>query len=205
MSDAAVSPVEGEVAVKTYPDSTFKFPSPLVNLTGANGYPKYEPIDTKKETLQIFRLTFYSTVGAYAWLYLWKRTTFKVGVPLTVVGFSTVAVATRGIITNLREKRDGWNTFWAVGAGNLACLTVGFKNMPVKHKILTGLGGAALTAFIDHCSWSQSPSFGGRDTKHVMANTGEDLPKQQFWDVWRRRPLSQTVEELGQGRGIFKP
>lgn len=198
----AVAPQE---AVRTFPDSTFKLPTPFVNLTNASAYPKWEPVDTKKETSQIFRLTFYTTVGAYAWLYLWKRTTFKIGLPLTVVGFATVATATKGMVTNLREKNDAWNTFIAVGTGNLACLTAGFKTMPLKHKVLTGISGAAITAFLDHCSWSQSPTFGGRDTKHVMANTEEVLPKQQFWDVWRRRPLSQTVEELGEGRGIFKP
>lgn len=190
---------------RVIPDSTFKFPSPFVNLTSAAGYPAWEPVDTRKETTQVFKLTFYTTVGAYAWLYLWRRTTFKVGIPLTVVGFATVATAVKGISTNLREKNDAWNTFLGVGAGNLACLTAGFKSMPVKHKILTGLGGAALTALVDHVSWSQSPSFGGRDTKHAFANTDETFEKQKFWDVWRRRPLSQTVEELGAGRGIFKP
>lgn len=202
MSD---TPAVEQPVAKAFPDATFKLPSPFVNLTSASAYPAYEPVDTKKNTLRVFRLTFYTTVGAYAWLYLWKRTTFKVGIPLSFVGFATVATFAKGSIVNLREKNDAWNTFFAVGAGNLACLTVGFKQMPAKHKVLTGLTGAALTAFADHCLWSQSPSYAGRDTKHVMANTEEDLHKQQFWDVWRRRPLSQTVEELGEGRGIFRP
>lgn len=189
---------------RVYPDSTNKWPSPLVNFANASAYPKWEPVDTKKETLQVFRLTFYTTVGAYAWLYMWKRTTFKVGIPLAVSGFATVATATKGIVTNLRGKNDGWNTFWAVGAGNLACLTVGFKSMPVKQKIMTGIAGAALTAVVDHISWSQSPSFASRDVKFAAANTGDELPQQGFWDVWKRRPLSQTVEALGEGRGIFK-
>lgn len=189
---------------RVFPDSRFKLPSGLVNFTSAAGYPKWEPVDTRKETLQVFRLSFYTTVGAYAWLYLWKRTTFKIGLPLAVSGFATVATATKGIVTNLRQKNDGWNTFWAVGAGNLACLTVGFKSMPVKHKVMAGIAGAAVTAAVDHISWSQSPSFAGRDTKYAEANTGDELPQQQFWDVWKRRPLSQTVEALGEGRGIFK-
>jgi hypothetical protein len=193
------------VEVTTYPDSTNKWPTPFVNLANASAYPAFKPVDTKKQTSQIFKFSFYTTVGAYAWLYLWKRTTFKLGLPMTVVGFATVATGAKGIVTNLREKNDGWNTFWAVGAGNLAVLTAGFKNMPLKHKALTGLGGAAVAAFLDHAIWAQSASSAGRDYKFVEANGDEVLEKQQFWDVWKRRPLSQTVESLGVGRGIFKP
>mmetsp|Transcript_748 Transcript_748/g.727 ORF Transcript_748/g.727 Transcript_748/m.727 type:complete len:200 (-) Transcript_748:814-1413(-) len=195
---------QGDTEQRIVPDSKFKWPRPFGNMTNASAYPPWKPVDTKKETSQVFRFTFYTTVGAYAWLYLWKRTTFKIGLPMTVVTFATVATASKGMITNLREKNDGWNTFWGIGLGNLVCLTAGFKNMPLKHKVLTGVSGAAIAALLDHWSWAQSASFAGRDTKHVMANTDEELPKQQFWDVWRRRPLSQTVEEMGAGRGIFK-
>ncbi|KAK6464812.1 hypothetical protein DFJ63DRAFT_334349 [Scheffersomyces coipomensis] len=198
-------PVEVTESAVSYPDSTHKWPTPFVNLANASAYPPWKPIDTKKETLQIFKFGFYSTVGAYAWLYLWKRTTFKIELPLTVVGFFTVTTAARGIVTNLRETNDGWNTFWAIGAGNLACLTVGFKSMPPKHKILSGFGGAALAALLDHARWAQSPSSAGQDFKFLEANTDTEVEKQQFWDVWKRRPLSQTVESLGVGRGIFKP
>lgn len=192
-----------EVEKRVYPDSRFKLPW-LANFSNAAAYPKWEPIDTKKNTLRVFRLSFYSTVGAYAWLYFWKRTTFKIGLPLAIGGFFTVKTAAQGIITNLRQKNDAWNTFWATGTGNLAVLTVGFKSMPAKHKVMAGFAGAAITAVVDHLSWAQSPSFAGRDTKYMEANTGEEVPQQQFWDVWKRRPLSQTVETLGEGRGIFK-
>lgn len=189
---------------RVYPDSTFKFPNPLVNFSNASAYPKWEPVDTRKETMQVFRFSFYTTVGAYAWLYFWKRTTFKLGLPLAVSGFATVATATKGIVTNLREKNDAWNTFWAVGAGNVACLTLGFRNMPAKHKIMAGVAGSFITAALDHASWAQSTSTVSKDAKYAEANTGDKLPDQQFWDVWRRRPLSQTVETLGEGRGVFK-
>lgn len=195
---------QGDAEQRIVPDSTFKWPRPFGNVSNASAYPPWKPVDTKKETSQVFRFTFYTTVGAYAWLYLWKRTTFKIGLPMTVVAFATVATASKGMITNLREKNDGWNTFWGIGMGNLVCLSAGFKSMPAKHKVLTGVSGAAIAALLDHWSWSQSTSYAGRDAKHVMANTGEELPKQQFWDIWRRRPLSQTVEEMGSGRGIFK-
>ncbi|EGV64663.1 hypothetical protein PSN45_005001 [Yamadazyma tenuis] len=189
---------------KTYPDSTFKLPRPFGNIFNASAYPQWEPVDTAGETKKIFKFTFYTTVGAYAWLYFWKRTAFKVELPLTVIGFTTVATATKGIITNLREKNDGWNTFWAVAAGNLAVLTGGFKTMPLKHKFMTGISGAAITGLLNQWSWAQSVNSPGREVKHIL-NTGEEVPKQQFWDVMRRRPISQTVDEMGVGRGILKP
>lgn len=189
----------------TYPDSTNKWPTPFVNMANASAYPPFSPVDTKGETAKVFKFGFYTTIGAYTWLYLWKRTTFKLAMPLTVVGFATTATAAKGAITNLREKNDGWNTFFAVGAGNLAVLTAGFKSMPAKHKFLTGIGGAAAAALIDHALWAQSPSSAGQDTTYALANTDKEFNKQQFWDVWKRRPLTQTVEELGVGRGIFKP
>ncbi|KAK6202640.1 uncharacterized protein RJT21DRAFT_20940 [Scheffersomyces amazonensis] len=198
-------PIEATTTEVVYPDSTFKFPNPLANFTNASAYPPWKPVDTKKQTLQVFKFGFYTTVGAYAWLYLWKRTTFKIELPLAAVGFFTVATGTKGIITNLREKNDGWNTFWAVGAGNLACLTVGFRSMPPKHKVLTGIFGASVTALLDHAYWAQSTSSAGQNVKYLPANTDDEVDKQQFWDVWKRRPLSQTVESLGAGRGIFKP
>ena len=187
------------------PDSTNKWPRPFANLANALAYPAYEPVDTKKKTMQIFRFSFYTTAGAYAWLYFFRRNTFKIGLPAAVIGFATVATFTKASVTNLREKNDGWNTFLGVGAGNLAILTVGFNSMPVKHKVLTGFGGAALAAFLDHFRWAQSTSSAFTHASYAKANTEEELPKQQFWDVWLRRPLSQTVEELGQGRGILKP
>lgn len=191
-------------AAKTFNDSTFKWPRPFGNVTGASAYPPWTPVDTKKRTAQVFRVSFYTTLGAYTWLYIWKRTAFKLGLPLAAIGFATTATAAKGMITNLREKNDGWNTFWGVATGNLVVLTAGFRSMPVRHKIMTGLGGAALAALLDHISWSESTSYAAANVKHEMANTGKELPKQEFWDVWRRRPLSQTVEELGSGRGIFK-
>lgn len=196
--------ISGDIG-RVYPDSTNKWPTPFKNVFSSSAYPEFTPIDTKKQTTQVFKFGFYTTVGAYAWLYLWKRTTFKLELPLTVVGFVTTAVATKGIITNLRETNDAWNTFWAVGLGNVAVLSMGFKNMPPRHKIMTGITGAAVTAVVDAIVHAQSNSSAGKDTKYEQANTGVELPQQGFWDVWKRRPLSQTVEMLGEGRGIFKP
>lgn len=192
-----------EEAKRVYPQSNNKWPTPFSNLLSAYPYPKWEPVDTKKKTMQVFKLGFYSTVGAYGWLYIWKRTTFKIGLPLVITGFATVTVAVKGMIANLRETNDGWNTFWAVTAGNVATLTIAFKHIPVKHKVMGGLAGAALSALSEQLLWAQSTSSAGQDFKFAPANT-EDLPEQGFWDVWKRRPLSQTANALGSGRGFLE-
>lgn len=190
---------------RVFPDSTNKWPTTFSNLLSSQAYPKWEPIDTAKQTKQVFKFGFYTTAGAYAWLYLWKRTTFKLELPMVVTGFATVAVAGRGIAANLRETNDGWNTFWGVLAGNAAVLTAGFRSMPLKQKLMTGISGACLTALAEQIMWAQSTSSAAQNTRFAAANTDEELPKQEFWDVWKRRPLSQTVDALGVGRGIFKP
>lgn len=189
---------------RVFPDARNKWPNPFGNVFNAAAYPKWEPIDTKKKTMQVFRLGFYTTVGSYAWLYIFKRTTFKIGLPMAVTAFATVAVGTRSALANLREKHDGWNTFWAVAAGNLVILTAGFKKIPLKHKFMTGVGGACASALFQLAIWAQSTSSAGQDVRFAAANTEEPVPEQQFWDVLKRRPLSQTREILGDGRGVMK-
>ncbi|CAH6718578.1 hypothetical protein CLIB1444_01S09846 [[Candida] jaroonii] len=185
------------------PDSRFKLPTPFSNMYNATAYPAWTPIDTRSETSKVFRFSFYSTIGAYTWLYFWKRTTFKLELPLTFIGFTTVAVATKSMVANLREKNDGWNLFWGVGLGNLAVLTAGFKHMPLRHKFMTGISGAAVSGLLNQWLWAQSTSSAGRDVRHFSKN--DEVPKQGFWDVVQRKPLSQVVEEVGVGRGILKP
>lgn len=185
------------------PDSTDKFPR-LAGFFSSEHYPKYTPVDVKKQTTEILKFGGYTTALAYGWLYLFKRTTFKLGLPIAAVTFGATATATKGMLTNLREKNDAWNTFWGVLVGNTVVLTAGFKLMPVRNKVLTGLAGAAVTAMLDNFFHAESTSLAGQDTHYVPANSDEKLGKQQFWDVWQRRPLSQTVEELGVGRGIGK-
>lgn len=185
------------------PDSTDKFPR-LGGFFSSEHYPQYAPVDVKTQTTQILKFGGYTTALAYGWLYLFKRTTFKLGLPLTAIAFGATATATKGMVTNLREKNDAWNTFWGVLVGNTVVLTAGFKLMPLRNKVLTGLAGAGITAVLDNFFHAELVSLAGQDAKFVAANGDEKLAKQQFWDVWQRRPLLQTVEELGVGRGIGK-
>lgn len=187
------------------PNARNKGPTPFANFGAASGYPAWKPIDTQKRAFTVLRLGVYTTFGAYAWLYIWRRSTIKIAMPLAVTAFATVAVGTQGIIANLREKNDSWNTFVAVGAANLAVLSAGFKSMPAKHKLMSGVGGTVAATLVDRLLHAQSTSFLGRDIKYMTGN-GEVTTEhnQEFWDVMKRRPMSQTVDMLGVGRGIFK-
>lgn len=187
------------------PDARNKFPNPLANFSKGLGYPEWHPIDTRKEVGQLFKFGFYSTVGSYAFLYIWKRTTFKLEIPIAAITFLTVAKGVQSSVANLREKNDCWNTFWGLTAANTVVLSAAFRSMPPKHKIITGALGTSLATIVDRAYWAQSTSSPTADAKYELANENKDLPKQGFWDVWQRRPITQTVEELGVGRGIFKP
>ncbi|KAH3674372.1 hypothetical protein WICMUC_003359 [Wickerhamomyces mucosus] len=108
-------------------------------------------------------------------------------------------------IANLREKSDIWNEFIAgLIAGGI---TAGPTKSLVK-VIGTSWGTGSLIATI---FWTGS--FVGDFTNSSTQFRGEGLENkfeikknvetQGFWDVSRRRPLSQTLQELGQG--AFKP
>ncbi|EMG46680.1 hypothetical protein SBY92_005424 [Candida maltosa Xu316] len=199
-------PEQVEVAeVTPLPTAAFKYPNPLANFSQGLGYPAWTPIDTKKEVGQLFRFGFYTTVGAYGWLYFFKRSTFKLGLPISALAFVTIAKGVQDSVANIRETNDCWNIFWGLSAANTVVLSAGFKSMPIKHKLITGILGTSVATILDRAYWAQSTSSPRLDAKYELANMNKDLPKQQFWDVWERKPISQTVEELGVGRGIFKP
>lgn len=191
--------------IVSYPDATFKLPTPFVNLGNSSAYPKWTPINTKEQTSKVFRFTFYSTVGAYAWLTIWKRTAFLLKMPLSAVAFLTTAVGVRSGLANLREKNDPWNVFWASVAGSTALATTSYRTLPVATRAWATFLSASVIALFEGTWYAQSASSAGQDLKNVLAGSETALEKQQFWDVWKRRPLSQTVEELGVGRGILKP
>ncbi|KAI3403848.1 hypothetical protein KGF56_003278 [Candida oxycetoniae] len=193
------------VGAVTFPDASNKYPNPLGNFSKGLGYPEWHPIDTRKQVSQLFRFGFYTTIGSYGFLYLWKRTTFKLEIPLSAVAFFTIAKGMQSSLANLREKNDCWNTFWGLATANTIVLTAAFKSMPPKHKILTGVFGTSLATIFDRAYWAQSTSNPSYNAKYESAQVDKDLPKQSFWDIWQRRPLTDTVQELGVGRGIFKP
>ncbi|KAG7662083.1 uncharacterized protein J8A68_004345 [[Candida] subhashii] len=190
--------------ISTLPKSVDRYPNPLANLTRGVGYPAWTPIDTKGETWRIFRFGFMTTATTYALAYFWRRVAFSLQQPAILVSMFTIVKGVRSSLANIREKNDIWNTFWAFGAANTAVMTVGFKNIPVKHRIMSAVGFTCLTSVIEATWYAQSTSSIGKNFTFKVANAEGD-EKQEFWDVWMRRPLSATIEDLGVGRGILKP
>lgn len=125
--------------------------------------------------------------------------------PLSAVAFVTTAVGVRSGLANIRERNDPWNIFWGSVAGSTALATTSYRSLPVSTRAWATFLSASVLAIGEGTWYAQSASSAGQDVKQVLADSESALEKQQFWDVWRRRPLSQTVEELGVGRGIFKP
>ncbi|KAI5960299.1 uncharacterized protein KGF55_004591 [Candida pseudojiufengensis] len=173
-----------------------KYPNPLANFSRGIGYPQWKPIDTKKQVFELFKFGFYSTVGSYAFLYMWKRTTFKLTIPISAITFITVAKGIQSSLANLREKNDCWNIFWGLIGSNTLILSLGFKNMPPRTKIITGFLGTTAATIIDRAYWAQSASSPVKNAKYDLNQSNEKLTKQQFWDVWNRRPATETFQDL---------
>ncbi|CDK29919.1 unnamed protein product [Kuraishia capsulata CBS 1993] len=91
---------------------------------------------------------------------------------------SSIANASKGVARNLQLS---------VGVGSFFALLAWGK----------GLGGLAENSY-------NQTKLDGRLNNQEDAQVPLEKP-QGFWDVVYRRPLSVTVEELGEGRGILKP
>lgn len=108
-------------------------------------------------------------------------------------------------LANLRKENDSWNEFFA---GSVAGAFTAAPTGQLVKVVGTSLGTAVLVGGVFWCG-----SFLGNTESSSFAQRGEglengfeikkDLEKQGFWDVSRRRPLSQTLEQLGDG--VFKP
>ncbi|MCJ1246542.1 hypothetical protein MMC30_003750 [Trapelia coarctata] len=95
---------------------------------------------------------------------------------------------------NLREKDDSWNT--AIG-GFLAGGVLGlrFRNLPAV------LGyGAALAVLLGTFDYT-----GGVLTGYEKDPSIDEYERKEYLRKNRRRPIQETIEELGEGRGIYGP
>ncbi|GAB7356365.1 hypothetical protein MBLNU459_g7150t1 [Dothideomycetes sp. NU459] len=95
---------------------------------------------------------------------------------------------------NLRQKDDSWNP--AIGgffAGSM--LGLRFRTAPAV------LGyGAALAVVLGAFNYT-----GGKLTGYNKDPTVDEVGRKEYLRKNRRRPLEDTVTELGEGRGIYAP
>lgn len=101
---------------------------------------------------------------------------------------------TRIVASNLREKDDSWNP--AIGgffAGAVAGL--GFRTFPA----VLGLGSTMAIAqgVFDYT--------GGSLFGYGMDPERDEYEHKEMLRTTRRRPLHETIEQLGEGRGIYAP
>lgn len=176
---------------------------------------KYEPVDTITETTNTAMVSFLvGSIFAAA-----KNSTTKqlVG-PWGIVKNSGTAVAVltiggaalefgKCVSSNLREKNDALNDFYG-GLFGGALVGTYFKTVSKT------VGIAALSGTVAGLlSWGGYSLNGlGKDSSHYsidkskpFAETTENAPKQGFWEMVYRRPLSQTIHDLGEQNVVFKP
>lgn len=101
-------------------------------------------------------------------------------------------------VSNLREREDGWSHMWA-GAATGALLGARTKRIPAFFG-WTVLCGAVGGLF----GWTGARFNADRKASLEESPKGfvQEDAHQTFWEVVHRRPLSLTVEQLGEGRGI---
>ncbi|KAK9476281.1 hypothetical protein V1514DRAFT_364605 [Lipomyces japonicus] len=111
------------------------------------------------------------------------------------VSFQFVEVAS----SNLREKEDGWNFF---NGGLAAGAAIGLRGGTIPTTVVTSLligSIMGLSQWAGGLYFFDQPSQGLEGEKHVQG------PIESLFEVKRRVPLSETIQKLGEGRGIFNP
>ncbi|RLV92109.1 hypothetical protein JA1_003433 [Spathaspora sp. JA1] len=190
------------------PNATFKLKAPLANFSSGIGYAPYKPFDTKEDTKKVFRFSFYTVTGSYVLLYMWRRVKFNLRLPLAAVGFSTLFTGFHHALGNIREKNDSWNSFWGGFVGAATSFQIFYRHVPVNRQVMSTLAIAGLISVFDRAKQAQSTSTVAKEFSYRTKLESEAEPEKDtggFWEVKQRRPLSETVERLGVGRGIFRP
>jgi hypothetical protein len=189
------------------PRAYISYPSP--HLTPD----KYVPVDTWASTrsavgyASVFGLLTVATQNAVA-----KERLGPLGIITRSGGLWSMIVLVSGtyklsssVLSNLREKKDTLNEFYA---GAIAGAVAGLPTKSLVKASGWSFAGGIITALV---YWSGSIVGQAKTSSYAHRGVGaennfkpkSDVQKQEFWDVLRRRPLSQTLEELGEG--AFKP
>ncbi|PKS13000.1 hypothetical protein jhhlp_000341 [Lomentospora prolificans] len=115
------------------------------------------------------------------------------------VGYSSVSIAalgfTKNAAANLREKDDHWNSVIG-GAFCGAIAGISHKRFPVI--VGCGAGLAALLGVFEYT--------GGRfDGYYTRRSEEDEFERKQRLRENRRRPIEETIRDVGEGRGICPP
>ncbi|KAJ9620993.1 hypothetical protein H2203_007580 [Taxawa tesnikishii (nom. ined.)] len=163
---------------------------------------QYRPKDAIGETIKATMIT----TGAGAFISTVQNTLVKQNIGAmgmftrtggTIAVFGAMGGAyefTRCASANLRQKDDAWN--YAVGGffgGSM--LGLRFRTAPAV------LGyGAGLAIVLSAFNYT-----GGKLSGYVKDPSVDGVERKEYMRKNRRRPLEETVQELGEGRGIYAP
>ncbi|KAI1175280.1 hypothetical protein F4777DRAFT_579116 [Nemania sp. FL0916] len=113
----------------------------------------------------------------------------RMAVLMSVYGFSKSAAA------NLREKDDTWNTMIGSFLGGAS---LGLWRGRLSLVLGAGAGFSAVMTTFEYT--------GGRLTGQRSELPGmDDYETKEYLRKNRRRPIEETIADLGEGRGIFPP
>lgn len=209
---------------------SFKLPRPFFFKDQDVSTKAFEPADTFAETKKI---TVYSAIflggmhvrrllqhrmgsarpGQERYLKLFELSPRHfISIPFALGTYSFISNS----LYNLDEKRTTKNEM--IAASSAVLVATIFKSIPLNQKFGLALG---MGAFVGLFNWSGG-LIGSFNTNFThMTQTGqihnqesnksldEDFAngtykKQGFWELVYRKPLSETIEDLGEGRGIGK-
>ncbi|CAD0085711.1 unnamed protein product, partial [Aureobasidium mustum] len=90
---------------------------------------------------------------------------------------------TRCASANLRQRDDAWNSFWGGLAVRTAPAVAGY--------------GTALAVVLG--TWQYA---GGKITGYEIDPTVDEVARKEYLRKNRRRPMEETLEQIGEGRGM---
>ncbi|GMM28474.1 hypothetical protein DAMA08_011900 [Martiniozyma asiatica (nom. inval.)] len=208
----------------------FKLPRPFIFKDTSAVKPAYEPVDTVAETSKIaiysglflggmhLRRLLQHRMGAarpgqqrYLALFELAPRHF-ISIPMALASYSFVSNS----LYNLDEERTTNNEMIAAGSGILVATI--FKKGPLNQKIGLALGMATFVGIfkwagglIDNYNTNYTHMYQSGQINNQVSNKQLDedfangtYKKQGFWELLYRKPLSETIQDLGEGRGIGK-
>lgn len=211
-------------------DDAFKLPRPFLLKDADVSTDKFVPVDTFSETKKI---AIYSSIflggmhvrrllqhrmgsarpGQERYLKLFELAPRHfISIPFALATYSFLSSS----LYNLDEKRTTKNEVLAASSAVLVATI--FKKIPLNQKVGLAL---SMGVFVGLFNWTGGLVGNMKTNFTAMTHKGEihnqesnksldedfangTYKKQGFWELLYRKPLSETIEDLGEGRGIGK-